>query len=374
MKNLLKHLTKIFSFIAITTFISCSGGGNGGGGGVVNPTPVPTEIIPTNLKLDITIVGADANNPNGDGSGKIQCVASATNADYFGFRFGSGSEITSSTGIIDYTYTTKGNNLYTVYVFAYSKTGNSISTSKEITVYVKDQYSLVWSDEFNTDGAPDAAKWNYDIGNGNNGWGNSELEYYTNRSSNVVVSNGVLKITAKKETYNGFEYTSARLKTQGKFDFKYGKVVVSAKLPEGVGTWPAIWMLGSNIVSVGWPASGEIDIMEHVGKDPGNIHGSIHTPSSYGATVNTGQKYIADYATAFHEYSVEWDADKIMFLIDGIDFYTYKPGIKNSSTWPFDANQFIILNVAMGGNFGGSVDSNFSQSTMEIDYVRVYQY
>jgi len=360
------------TFLFLGLLYSC-GGNNNGDNPIINP-PDPVDIIPTNLVLNVNIVGADQNNPNGDGSGVIHCSASATNAVSYGFRFGNGSEIASSTGNVDYTYTTRGTNTYTIIVIAYSSTNNSINLTKKVTVYVNNQYTLVWSDEFNTDGTPDATKWGYDIGNGQGGWGNNESQYYTNRTVNAVVSNGVLKITAKKENYSGYQYTSARLKTQGKFDFKYGKVVVSAKLPQGGGTWPAIWMLGSNITSVGWPACGEIDIMEHVGNDPGKIHGSIHTPSSSGNTVNTGTKNIADYATAFHEYSVEWDADKIIFSIDGVAYYTYSPATKNSSTWPFDLNQFIILNFAMGGNFGGAIDSNFTQSAMEIDYVRVYQY
>lgn len=345
----------------------------GGEGGTPNPPSQPTEIIPTNLNLTIEVVGTDANHPNGDGSGVIHCTATATNATTFGFRFGNGSEVTSASGQLIYTYTNQGTHNYTVYVYAYSSTGNSINVSKNITVTVtsKTYTTLLFSDEFNTPGAPDSSKWSYDIGSG--GWGNSESEYYTNRTDNAKVEGGYLKIIAQKESYQGSEYTSARLKTQNKFNFKYGKVEVRAKLPAGGGTWPAIWMLGSNITSVGWPASGEIDIMEHIGNDLGRIHGSIHTPSSFGATVNTSTKLVSDVSTAFHVYGVTWSPESIEFTIDEVVFYTYNPSAKNSNTWPFDANQFIILNVAMGGNFGGSIDPNFSQATMEIDYVRVYQ-
>jgi len=183
----------------------------------------------------------------------------------------------------------------------------------------------------------------------------------------------VLKITAKKEDYQGFRYTSTRMLTQGKFDFTYGRVEVRAKLPIGGGTWPAIWMLGSSISTDGWPAAGEIDIMEHIGNEQGKIHSSIHTRSSFGNTVNTMSKMVSDVSTAFHIYGVKWTQNAIEFSIDEEVYYTYNPSTKNTSTWPFYANQFIILNVAMGGNFGGNVDSNFTQSTMEIDYVRVYQ-
>lgn len=358
--------------LVINTFISCGGGG--GNDPVIPPDPDPVEIIPSNLVLNITVVGTDAANPNGDGSGTIQCSASATNASSYGFRFGNGTEETSTSGNIEHTYSTRGTNTYSVTVFAYSSTNNSISTSMDVTVYVNDNLQLVWSDEFDVDGAPNTNNWTYDIGTGSNGWGNNESQYYTDRSQNVSVSNGTLKITALKENYQGSAYTSTRLKTQGKYQFTYGRVEVKAKVPAGGGTWPAIWMLGSNITSVGWPACGEVDIMEHVGNDQGTIHGSIHTPSSSGNTVNTGTKYVADATSNFHVYAVNWDADKIEFLIDDVVYYTYSPATKDANTWPFDANQFIILNVAMGGNFGGTIDPNFSSATMEVDYVRVYQY
>ncbi len=233
--------------------------------------------------------------------------------------------------------------------------------------------NLVWADEFDVDGQPNTANWTYDLGTGNNGWGNAESQTYTDRSDNVTVSGGTLKITAKKESYNGAEYTSARLKSQGLFDFKYGRIDVRAKLPEGGGTWPAIWMLGANFENVGWPATGEIDIMEHAGNNPNVIHGSIHTPSSYGATENTNTTNVANVSSEFHVYSVNWSENEISFLVDDEIFYTYNPETKDADTWPFDANQFIILNVAMGGTFGGGIDAAFTESTMEIDYVRVYQ-
>ena len=330
-------------------------------------------ITPTHLTITITIVGADANNPNGDGLGVIQCSASATNAVSYGFRFGTGSEIESSSGNVEYTYTEKGINNYTVYATAYSSTGHPVTISKEITVFVTSELQLIWSDEFDTNGSPDDAKWNYDIGRGNNGWGNSEAQYYTSREENVVVEDGVLKITAKKESFEGAQYTSTRMKTQGKFDFKYGKVEVKAKLPEGGGTWPAIWMLGKNIDIVGWPACGEIDIMEHRGNNFGIVSSALHTPSSFGGTINTGSRTVSNVSTEFHIYTVEWTQEKMMFSVDDAVFYTYNPTTKTSSTWPFIENQFIILNVAMGGGFGGAIDSNFIESTMEIDYVRVYQ-
>ncbi|WP_072765456.1 family 16 glycosylhydrolase [Arenibacter nanhaiticus] len=233
--------------------------------------------------------------------------------------------------------------------------------------------NLIWSDEFDANGAPNPAKWTYDEGVGNNGWGNGESQFYTRRPDNVVVEDGSLKITAKAESYEGNEYTSARIKTQGLFGFTYGRVDVRAKLPEGGGTWPAIWMLGANFDTVGWPATGEIDIMEHVGNNPNVVQAAIHTPSSSGATVNVGSITLSDVAAEFHVYSVNWSEDEISFLVDDELYYTYKPGTKDANTWPFNADQFIILNVAMGGNLGGTIDAAFSESIMEIDYVRVYQ-
>ncbi|PIV16977.1 MAG: hypothetical protein COS42_07215 [Flavobacteriales bacterium CG03_land_8_20_14_0_80_35_15] len=360
----------VLAFFPIVILGSC-----GSGGSTPNPPSEPKDIIPTNLTLTIDVVGVDANHPNGDGSGVIHLTASATNATSYGFRFGNGSEVSSTSGQLVHTYTISGTNNYTVFVYAYSSTGNSINVSKDITVTVTPASfsTLVFSDEFDAAGTPINSKWTYDLGTGSNGWGNNESQYYTNRADNVIVEGGFLKITAKKENFSGAQYTSARLKTQGLFAFKYGKVEVRAKLPAGGGTWPAIWMLGSNITSVGWPASGEIDIMEHIGNDLGKIHGSIHTPSSFGATQNTATKMISDASTAFHIYGLQWTSEKIDFMIDNVVFYTYNPATKNNNNWPFDANQFIILNVAMGGNFGGSIDPNFTQATMEIDYVRVYQ-
>ncbi len=234
-------------------------------------------------------------------------------------------------------------------------------------------FELIWEDNFDQAGAPNPANWGYDLGTGADGWGNQELQYYTDRTDNVIVEDGLLKITAKREAFAGSQFTSARILTKDKFEFTYGKVEVRAKLPEGVGTWPAIWMLGADFETNIWPACGEIDIMEHVGRDLGRIHGSLHSPSSFGATVNTGSVTVSTATTDFHVYSVEWSAEKIDFFVDGTPYYSYNPANKNADTWPFDKDFFIILNVAMGGTFGGNVEGGFSQGTMEVDYVKVYQ-
>ena len=358
-------------YIVLIFFISCSSGEND------LTDPVSQDIIPTNLSLTINIFGLDASNPNGDGSGVVQLIASATNAIKYGFKFGSETEQESVSGTISHTFTNPEINSYLVTVFAYSSTGYSISTFETITVFVDDQIQLVWSDEFSVNGTPDTTKWNYDIGNGCPnlcGWGNGEKQYYTNRSDNVIVEDGILKITAKKETYQGFEYTSAKMLTKGKYQFTYGKVEVRAKLPSGAGTWPAIWTLGSNIDTVGWPACGEIDIMEHWGHNPTVVSSATHTPSCSGGCPNAsvGEIIVNDYSTEFHVYSLEWTEDELRLYLDDIFLYAYNPPVKNSTTWPFVANQYLILNIAMGGNWF-SIDPNFNESTMEIDYVRVYQ-
>ena len=261
--------------------------------------------------------------------------------------------------------------------------GSEVTDPNEIDIIYTD---LVWADEFDTNGAIDAAKWHHQTQLPQGGsWYNGEVQHYTNRIENSSVNNGFLDITAIKENFTDQgqtkQYTSARLNS--KFAFTYGRVDVRAKLPFGDGTWPAIWTLGKNINedggfwdsqygTVGWPACGELDIMEH-GLHPTNqVSVAIHTPSSYGSTVNTSIQPLADVANDFHVYSMNWSPDQITFLIDGVGFYTYNPAVKNDDTWPFYLEQYLLLNIAMGGN-GGAIDPNFSQSSMVIDYVRVYQ-
>jgi len=333
--------------------------------------PIPDKIIPSNLSLSISVEGADVDNAYGNGTGVVNFVATANDAVEYKFIFGVGTEVESTDGNAAHTFTKKETNTFRVYVYAYSKTGDYISLSEDVTVFVASE--LIFSDEFDTDGSPDDSKWTYDIGRGDWGWGNNESQYYTKRTNNVKIEGGILKITAQKEPYLGAQYTSTRMKTQDKFEFTYGIVEVRAKLPEGRGTWPAIWMLGSNITKVGWPECGEIDIMEHVGNNQGSVQSALHTPSSFGDTSNHGNQYISTVSSEFHVYKVNWTKDEMIFSVDGKQHYKYKPAVKNNSTWPFDASQFLILNVAMGGTFGGSIDPNFTESSMEIDYVRVYQ-
>ncbi|HNK26563.1 MAG TPA: family 16 glycosylhydrolase [Cyclobacteriaceae bacterium] len=228
---------------------------------------------------------------------------------------------------------------------------------------------LVWSDEFEGTGAPNPAFWTHDTGAG--GWGNNEVQTYTTSTSNVRQENGKLIIDALKF---GSNWTSGRIKTQGLKTFTYGKIVFRAKLPIGVGTWPALWMLGQNITSVAWPACGEIDVMEHVGKNQGVVQAALHTPSSNGNTVNKGATSVPTVSTEFHDYAVSWNEQRIAFYVDNILYYTYNPSTKNASTWPFTGPQFLIMNIAMGGNFGGpTIDPNLTSARMEVEYVRVYE-
>jgi beta-glucanase (GH16 family) len=231
----------------------------------------------------------------------------------------------------------------------------------------EDFVNLVWGDEFNVAGAPNTANWGYDIGAG--GWGNGEEQFYRNNADNVKVEGGFLKITAKKQNFSGSSYTSARIKTEGKQNFTYGKIEARMKLPQGVGTWPAFWMLGSNFSQVSWPSCGEIDIMEHKGFEPNIIHATLHYPGFSGGGGPTQSTTITNVSSEFHIYSVVWTATTIKFYVDNVVFHTFN----NNANTPFNADFFIIFNVAMGGTFGGPVDANFVQSTMEVDYVRVYQ-
>ena len=298
-----------------------------------------------------------------DSSGNVSFTAAATNAVSYFFDFGNGIFQTVASGIVTYKY--PGSGIYTVNVIAKSASGQTITKSIQVTVTVA--LSLIWSDEFDVAGAPDPANWGYDLGAG--GWGNAELQNYTNRTDNSFVSNGTLKIVAKAESYDGSNYTSARLLSKDKFSFKYGKIEARAKLPAGVGTWAAIWMLGNNISSVGWPACGEIDIMEHLGRQLNTIYGTLHHPGHSGGNGDGSTVAISNATTEFHKYAVEWSAPIIKISADDSVFYTFT----NSAGLPFNQNFFIILNVAMGGGFGGPVDPAFTSDTLEIDYVRVYQ-
>jgi beta-glucanase (GH16 family) len=240
---------------------------------------------------------------------------------------------------------------------------------------------LVWADEFNHNGLPDTSLWNYDVGVGcpqNCGWGNNELQYYTQqRKENARVENGQLIIEAHKENFESSAYTSARIITRGKKHWTYGRFEVKAKLPVGVGLWPAIWMLPANSTYGNWPNSGEIDIMEFVGYVPDSIYATIHTGAfNHMRGTQKGKNILLkDLANAFHIYGVEWTSDSISFYVDSVKFHEFKNDKSGYASWPFDKEFYFLLNVAVGGNWGGKkgVDNQVFPQRMEIDYVRVYQ-
>jgi beta-glucanase (GH16 family) len=230
----------------------------------------------------------------------------------------------------------------------------------------KKGYSLVWQDDFNGP-TLDTSCWSHETADP--GWVNNELQRYTNQ--NIEFADGNLLIIAKKENN---EITSARLITKGKRTFTYGLVEIKAKIPQGRGTWPALWMLGQNIDQVGWPACGELDIMEHVGKHPNFIHSTIHNNSGYGSSPYTGILEIKNPFTGYHIYGMEWTKEFVDFFIDGNLVYHYQPESKNADNWPFDKPCFLIFNVAIGGNWGGpEVDDSIFPASMTVDWVKVYQ-
>ncbi len=239
----------------------------------------------------------------------------------------------------------------------------------------------LWQDEFDYAGLPDSSRWDYDLGDGCPrvcGWGNNEAQFYTSDLRNARVENGALIIEAHHDSLGGKAYTSARLVTKHKGDWTYGRIEVRAKLPKGRGTWPAIWMLSTDWKYGGWPASGEIDIMEHVGFDPGVIHGTIHTESynHVKRTQKEGKITVADASEAFHTYAIDWTKNKIDFWVDNNRYHTVVRGENDTpNEWPFDQRFHLIVNIAVGGNWGGmqGIDESIWPQRMEIDYVRVYQ-
>jgi beta-glucanase (GH16 family) len=234
-------------------------------------------------------------------------------------------------------------------------------------------FTLVFSDEFETPGSLDPAKWGYEVGYVRN----DEKQYYTSRLENARVEGGMLVIEGRKESYQGYGYTSASVNTLGRFSLRYGRVEVRAKLPGGRGSWPAIWMLGTNISSTGWPACGEIDVMENVGFDPLRVHASVHT-SAYNHTIGTqktASTLVSDPAADFHVYAMEWYPDRIETFVDAARYFSFRNEGTGSRTWPFDEPQYLLINLALGGAWGGQQgidDSRFPQRYL-VDYVRIYQ-
>ena len=255
-----------------------------------------------------------------------------------------------------------------------------VSQNKDANDWEIKGWNIVWQDEFDKDSL-DLTKWSREIGG--HGWGNNELQFYTDSDSNSYVENGNLILKAQVVpqgigSSKGLRYySSARLRTYGKGDWKYGRIEVKAKVASGQGIWPAIWMLPTDWLFGGWPSSGEIDIMEHVGYDLGVVHGSVHT-EAYNHKINTQRssaRKIANVDTEFHVYSIIWDKDKISFFIDDVQYFLFENDQKgNYKTWPFDQRFHLLINIAVGGDWPGNPDNstNFPRK-MLVDYVRVYE-
>jgi beta-glucanase (GH16 family) len=345
-------------------------------------------------------------------SGRVTVSASAEGAISYRYSFGENAVFNSTEETYSYVYPDRGT--YTVAVWAFFDANNEnytyqsveievtsadgsnidasgeayIDTSEEVTTYAG--YNLVWNDEFNYSGAPKDAKWHLQyIPIFGGGWANGEEQHYTVRRDNSYVSDGTLKIVAKKESYtyagSRKNYTSARLNS--KFDIEYGRIDVRAKLPASAGTWPAIWTLGTNVNergnyhgntdgSVGWPACGEIDIMEQSGSNKNEVIGFFHwgdtqtnAYGNYGETRSVSALGLSDLTENFHVYSVIWTRASLKIFIDDV----FIVSLNNTANVPYDNPHYLILNIAMGGNLGGAIPSSFEEDTMEVDYVRFYQ-
>ncbi len=370
------------TLLVLTLIFSCSS------------SDTDAAIEPAELTVVITIVGASDTSPAGDGSGTVRVSAYAEDAVSYGFKFGNEELQQSTSRTMSHVFDLSGTRTYTIEVFAYSATGETISETRSVTVYkgppeeeiVEEEGStLVFADEFDYNGTPDPSKWHFQVEAPNNGsWYNGEQQHYTARTENSYVSNGTLKIKAIKEAYTSGEttksYTSSRLNS--KYAFTYGRVEVRAKLPAQAGTWPAIWTLGANVNepgnyfgdqygSVGWPACGEIDIMEQKGWDKNNTIAYFHWgDTNTGAYRSTGgETAVSNASDEFHLYILEWDMTSLKVFVDNTLVYE----LANTQDKPYDNPHYLLLNIAMGGNLGGDIPATFEEATMEIDYVRVYQ-
>jgi beta-glucanase (GH16 family) len=360
----------------------------GCGSDAVSPGPDDDEVRPSNLSLQVTLKG-DQVNGYGDGSGVVFLEARGTNAARFVFRFSDGESAESATGTLTHTFTEDGTRTQTITVVAYSITDHADSIAEDVVVRVASptRYGMtqVWEDEFDYDGPVDPAKWHHQvIPIAGDSWANNEVQHYTDRRDNSYVSNGTLKIVAKKENYE-FQgvtknYTSARLNSI--FAFTYGRIDIRAKLPAQAGTWPAFWTLGANIDevgnyhgdtygSVGWPACGEIDVMEQTGWAKDEVIGHLHWGDTQtGAYQNQGGvRSITNASSTFNLYSLVWTEDLIQILFN--DAVVYETA--NTNRMPYDDLQYVLFNIAMGGNLGGAIPGDFSQAVMEVDYIRIYQ-
>jgi beta-glucanase (GH16 family) len=356
----------IFALLLSASCISCGGGDDS-----------DEVVLPTNLTFTAEVDGATVN-----------VTATANAANFYTISFGvAGTTVKSNDGKASYTYSESGT--YSILVKAHATDADFISSNKQVIIDIDvpivdegyttpetyDGYNLVWQDEFSGT-TLNTANWTHETGNGSGGWGNNELEYY--RPENTKLRDGYMIITARSESYQGKSFTSSRIITKGKQEFLYGRIDIRAKLPKGQGIWPALWMLGSNISTVGWPKCGEIDIMEMVGGQgrENTIKGTLHwdhegtyacTCDKLGKTLSTGI-----FPDKFHVYTLTWDATFIKWYVDDELFETID--ITPAGLSEFHAKQFFIFNVAVGGNWPGSPDATtkFPQQ-MIVDYVRVFQ-
>ena len=347
-----------------------------------------TERAPTDLTLSIVLAGADAYNPDGDGSGVAELRAEADGAVQYVFTIGEGeSSLISTSGVVGYTFDQEGSHSHTVRVTALAASGEAATVTTSVVVYVSlDAFpTLVWADEFEEDGTPDPEKWHPQVLPPlEGGWYNGELQHYTARPENASVSDGTLKIVARREAYtiegSTRSFTSARLNSR--YAFTYGRVEVRARLPASAGTWPAIWTLGANIDergnafgstygSVGWPACGEIDIMEQRGWDKATTLAYFHWGNTKTGAYESEGSTLAnpDAVTAFHVYTLVWTEAALTVWVDDQLVHT----LENTAARPYDNPHYLLLNLAVGGNLGGEVPASFTEDTLEIDYVRIYQ-
>ena len=365
MKSIISATSKLLLLCLLSLTFSCSKAEN-----------APASL---NLQLAVEVIN--------DGSGTVKVTATANNADRYYFTFGQSSTeegVRSTDGKASVTYASSGK--YTIKVTAYGPDNSSAVATKDVDVVVatnNDGYvsaesypgmKLSWKDDFAGD-ALNTADWTFEIGNGVDGWGNAELQYY--KKENTSVKDGYLTITAQKEAFGGYQYTSSRIKTQYNKSFKYGRIDIRAKLPKGQGIWPALWMLGANIDDVKWPYSGEIDIMELVGGGPGKdntVYGTIHFDNN-GSYANISKGYTlpkGDFSDKFHVFSILWDESKITWFVDDIEFHSQE--ISSAARKEFQEPFFLLFNLAVGGRWPGSPDAatSFPQK-MVVDYVRVFQ-
>jgi beta-glucanase (GH16 family) len=341
--------------------------------------PVDPVVLPTNFTWTLDYSATT--------KGKVTFTMNATNANYFSaiFKDKSGDvTVESPNGVVSHTFAAEGT--YEVILKAHASAANYVKAmdTVEITgVTLNDGYStptsyggynLAWADEFSGD-ALDLSSWGFDVGNGSGGWGNNESQYYTSGTANCVVANGKLTITAKKESQGGYNYTSARILTKGKREFQYGRIDIRARLPKGQGIWPALWMLGSNFSSVGWPNCGELDIMELVGHQPNRVHGTAHFGNQPPSTQRTASYGLSSgtFSDAYHVFTLKWENNLVEWYVDDVKFHTLTPG-NTGGIYPFNQKFFFIFNIAVGGNWPGYPDATtvFPQQ-MDVDYVRVFQ-